>query len=73
MTRSHKLFRIVLILVIPILVANWIVSPAEHPRLSALAAFAVLAVMLAAVGVMLKHIITARRISQDIIFGSVAI
>lgn len=72
-TRSPKLFRAVLILVIPVLIANWIVSPGEYPRLSALATGAVLAVMLAAVGVMFKHIITARRISQDIIFGSVAI
>ena len=72
-TRSPKLFRLVLILVIPILAANWIVSPAEHPRLSAVATGGVLAVMLAAVGVMFRHIITARRISQDIIFGSIAI
>ncbi len=72
-TRSPKLFRTVLILVIPILVANWIVSPAEYPRLSVAATGGVLAVMLAAVGVMFKHVITAQRISRDIIFGSVAI
>jgi hypothetical protein len=72
-TRSPQLFRILLVLLIPIIIANWVVSPVEFPRLAIFASAAVLAVMLAAIGAILRHIITAQRISHDIIFGSVAV
>lgn len=73
LSRSPQLFRILLVLLIPILFANWTVSPVAYPRLSLFASAAVLAVMLVAIGEIFKHIIMARRISADIIFGSVAI
>lgn len=72
-TRSPALFRIGLVLLIPALFANWVVNPVDNPILSVTASMAILAIMLAAIGSMLRHIITARRISQDIIFGSIAV
>lgn len=70
---SPRLFRILLVLLIPIIYANWTVSPADLPLLSAFTTSAILGVMLAAIAVILKRVITARRISEDIIFGSVAV
>lgn len=72
-SRSPQLFRILLVLLIPIIIANWTIDPVEHPQLSIIASAAILAVLVVAIGVMLQQIITARKISQDIIFGSVAV
>ncbi len=71
--RSPTLFRAGLVLLIPALFANWVLDPIGQPVLSIVASSAILAIMLAAIGSMLRHIITAKRISQDIIFGSVAV
>ncbi len=70
---SPALFRIVLVLLIPAMLANWVLNPVDHPTLSIAASSAILAIMLAAIGSMLRHIIMAKRISQDIIFGSIAV
>ena len=72
-TRSPALFRIGLVLLIPALFANWVLDPADNPVLSIVASTAILAIMLGAIASMLRHIIMAKRISQDIIFGSVAV
>jgi hypothetical protein len=72
-SRSPQLFRVMLVLLVPILLANWTVHPADHPQLSLFMSAAILLVMLVAVGVIFKDVITARRISADIIFGSIAI
>ncbi len=71
--RSPALFRAGLVLLIPALFANWVLNPVDNPVLSVIASSAILAIMLAAIGSMLRHIILAKRISQDIIFGSVAV
>lgn len=71
--RSPALFRAGLILLVPALVANWLLNPVDQPVLSIVASTAILAIMLGAIGSMLRHIIMAKRISQDIIFGSVAV
>lgn len=72
-SRSPGIFRVVLVLFIPIVLANWMIDPADYPTVSAIASTAIIGVMLVAVGVILRHIMTARRISSDIIFGSVAV
>ncbi len=71
--RSPAMFRAGLVLLIPALVANWLLNPVDQPVLSIVASSAILAIMLGAIGSILRHIIMAKRISQDIIFGSVAV
>ncbi len=71
--QSPVLFRIGVVLLVPALLANWVLNPVDHPTLSIAASSAILAIMLAAIGEMLRHIIMAKRISQDIIFGSIAV
>ena len=71
--RKPAIFRIVFVLLIPAIVANWVLNPLDNPVLSAITSATILVIMLAAIGTILRHIITARRISQDIIFGSIAV
>ncbi len=71
--RKPPIFRGVFLLLFPALVANWVVDPIEHPTLSAFASSVTLVILLVAIGTILSHIITAKRISRDIIFGSVAV
>jgi len=70
--RKPRLYRGLLLLLIPTLLANWIVNPGDHPGLIILSSSATLFILIAAIGVILHHIIAARRVSEDIIFGSVA-
>ncbi len=70
---SPLLLRVGVVLLVPALLANWVLNPVDHPTLSIAASSAILAIMLAAIGEMLRHIIMAKRISQDIIFGSIAV
>ena len=70
---TPRLFRMLLVLLIPALVANWTLNPGDYPALTILASSAVLLVLIVAIAVILKHVITARRVSEDIIFGSVAV
>lgn len=72
-THSPLLFRVVLVLMIPAVLTNWVTNPIDQPGLFALASSATLIAMLIAVAAILLHIITAKDISQDIIFGSVAV
>ncbi len=72
-SRSPKLFRVLVVFLIPIVFANWTIHPIDSPKLSALASMGALAVMLVAIGEILRSIMTARRISRDIIFGAVAV
>ncbi len=72
-TRTPAMFRAGLVLLVPALVANWLLNPVDQPVLSIVASTAILAIMLGAIGSMLRDIIMAKRISQDIIFGSVAV
>jgi hypothetical protein len=72
-SRTPQLFRIMLVLLIPTLAANWTLNPGAYPALSILASSAILLILFAATAAILKNIITTRRVNQDIIFGSVAV
>ena len=72
---NHRwLFRVLMVLVIPILISNWLVDPYEdHMILDLITTLAIDAFLLTVLVAVLTDVIRSKRVSADTIFGSVAV
>jgi len=68
------LFRALLLVILPIILSNWFVDPNEsHPYLNWLTALATDVFLVTVLVVIFADIVTSKRVTADLIFGSVAV
>jgi len=68
------LFRTLLLVILPIILSNWFVDPNEsHKYLNWLTALATDAFLTTVLVVVFAHIVMSKRVTADLIFGSVAV
>jgi len=70
---DRKIFRILGVLLLPLIVGNWLYDPAEQGLWAQTTATLTLLFLLTTTIVIFATIITATRVSTDIIFGAVAV
>jgi len=70
---DRRIFRILGVLLVPLLVGNWLFDPAEHTIWAKATATITMLFLLTTTIAILASIIMARRVTADVIFGAVAV
>lgn len=71
-TRSGTLFKVMAVLLVPTIAANWFVDPSSHPWLTTTSMFSSVAFFAITLGAILASILGAKEVTTDVIFGSIA-
>lgn len=67
------LFRLLGFFLVPILAGNWFVDPIDHPNWSGLVTICVMIFLLITLVAILERIIASKKVTSDVIFGSIAV
>ncbi len=71
-TGSRTLFRVMAILLVPTLAINWFADPSFDPWLTSISLFATISMFTITLVAIIAHIVTADKVTTDVIFGSIA-
>ncbi|MDJ0700366.1 MAG: potassium channel family protein [Woeseiaceae bacterium] len=69
---SRRLFRVMAVLMVPTILVNWFADPANFPYLDGLGHVATMTFFVVTLGAILANIVNAKRVTADVIFGSIA-
>jgi hypothetical protein len=70
---DRRIFRILGVLLVPLIVGNWLFDPTEHTAWGQATATVTMLFLLTTTVAIFARVIMARRVTADIIFGAVAI
>ncbi len=69
---SRRLFRVMAALMVPTILVNWIADPDNFPYLDGLGHIATMTLFVVTLWAILTNIVNAKKVTADVIFGSIA-